>query len=117
MIVDDILDFINRRIDEHGGNYIDAETAIAPELAGMKIFDSPLIGVASSDDEIFEKYLDPGVIGPHFILPRGWLPDAQSVVSIFFPFTQAVRTSNAAVPTWPSSEWLHGRIEGQMFIA
>jgi epoxyqueuosine reductase QueG len=116
LTLDNILDFITRRIDEPGGNYIGEEIAISPELAGMRIFDSPLIGVASSDDAIFEEYRNEGVIGRHFITPRGWLPDALSVVSIFFPFTQNVCASNAAVSKWPSGEWLHGRIEGQAFI-
>ena len=116
--LENIMDLINRLIDEPGGNYIAEDAAVAPEFVDMKIFESPpLIGVASSDDKYFERYQETSIIGRHFIAPREWLPEARSVVSVFFHFAEPVRESNIAAPVWPSSEWLHGRIEGQAFIA
>ena len=34
--------------------------------------------------------LEDGVIGPWFMAPQEWLPGAKSIISFFFPFTQAV---------------------------
>lgn len=48
--------------------------------------------------------------------PCEWLPGAKSVVSIFFPFSEAVKKSNAGNLQEPSPEWLHGRIEGHAFL-
>lgn len=50
------------------------------------------------------------------MLPNEWLEKGQSVISLFFPFTKEIRKANAKVKDWPSTEWLHGRIEGQAFI-
>ena len=36
-------------------NYVSEEDAIFPELAGMKIFEEPLVGFAKADDELFTK--------------------------------------------------------------
>lgn len=37
------------------GNHITKENAISEELVGMQIFDSPLMGFASGEDELFIK--------------------------------------------------------------
>ena len=97
-------------------NYVSESAAISPELVSMRMFNKPLIGAASSDDECFASFKDTGVVGPHFMSPAEWLPGAKSVVSLFFPFMPDVLRSNAAMAEWPSNEWLHARIEGQMFI-
>lgn len=46
------------------GNVIDAQTALTPDLAGMVLFESPLVGFASAADPLFESCRDPKVIGP-----------------------------------------------------
>ena len=102
--------------DEPGGNYVAPEVAISLEVAGLRMYEAPSAGVASAGDALFETFRRADVVGPHFILPGEWLPDARSVVSLFFPFTQRVNESNAALPKYPSDEWLHARIEGQAFI-
>ena len=103
-------------VRKDSANYISAENAISPELEGMKIFDEPLVGVASASDHHFIKLKEPDIIGEHFILPTEWLEGAQSVVSLFFPFSDIVKSSNRMDANCPSNEWLHARIEGQVFL-
>lgn len=101
----------------HEGNVITKEQAIRPELAGLCIYDEPLIGVGMAADPLFSAFKRDGVIGPWYMGPDEWLPGAQAVVSLFFPFTDEVRKSNAGDPGETSAEWLHGRIEGQAFLS
>ncbi|MGI6077665.1 MAG: 4Fe-4S binding protein [Fastidiosipilaceae bacterium] len=110
-IQSDAEDFVRRAKE----NRIQIEDAIAPEFAGIQIFDFPLIGYSLSGDPLYTKCLKPEVVGAHFILPSQWLSSAQTVISFFLPFTKAVRQSNVG-GVWPSSLWLHGRIEGQKFL-
>ena len=101
---------------ESPGNYVPEETAVRPDYVGMKIFDSPILAFGSADDAIFQMYLSPDVIGDHFIIPLEWLTDAKTVISCFLPYTERIKSANAADYCWPSGEWLHGRFEGQLFI-
>ena len=80
------------------------------------MFDEPLVGVASAGDALFEEYKKPEVIGPWYLKPIEWLPEAKTVISIFFPFSTEVRESNRKSVDVPSQEWAYGRIEGQAFI-
>ena len=88
-----------------------------PEIGDTILYEEPLIGFAAASDELFEIYRRPEVIGPHYFSPAEWLPSAKTVVSFFFPFSDAVRISNRKDKTEPSVEWLYGRIEGQKFSA
>ncbi len=97
-------------------NFVRPEDAIRPELAGMKIFDEPLCGIGAADDALFAEYKKPGIIGPWFKTPEEWLPGAKTVVALFFPFSKEVRHSNRMYADRPSDPWLHGRIEGQIFL-
>ncbi len=87
---------------------------VAPELDGLRIFDPPLMGIATADDPMFLSLKLPAAVGPLHMLPQEWLPGAETVISYFLPFTKTVRTSNRQ-PGLPSKEWLYGRIEGQAF--
>ncbi len=98
------------------GNRVPAEIAITPELAELQLFEPPLLAVGAADDPLFETLRQPDIIGAHFKPPAAWLDGAVSVLSYFLPFTEAVRASNRANPSWPSDAWLHGRIEGQAFV-
>lgn len=84
------------------------------EHGGWKIYDSPLVAVAAADDPWFEKFQEPGIIGPEFITPGEWLEGAQSVISYFLPFSKEVRDSNRRAGM-PSEEWMSSRIEGESF--
>src|SRR5689334_5389119 len=78
----------------------------------MKIYDSPLIGIASANDPYFEEFRKPGIVGPKFILPAEWLPGAASVISFFLPLTKELRDTNRS-PGLPSEEWIFERIDGE----
>lgn len=99
------------------GNVIDAQTALTPDLAGMVLFESPLVGFASAADPLFESCRDPKVIGPWHKTPDEWLPGAKTVVSLFFPFTEEVKAGQRKAKCDTAPSWLHGRVEGQNFIA
>ena len=96
-------------------NFVQKEIALRPDLAGMQIFDDPLIGYASAEDSFFAEAKKPGIIGAHFMTPAEWLPGAKTVISLFLPFTAKVREANRQNMAWPADEWLHARIEGQAF--
>lgn len=82
----------------------------------LTIYEAPLIGFAASDDDIFDTFMEEGVIGEGFMKPEEWLPEARTVISMFLPFTGDVRSSNINCGEDPSEEWLYARIEGQDFI-
>ena len=98
------------------GNQVAEEVAISAELAGLTIFEAPLVGIGSAQDPLFQTFLDPAVIGPWFKQPQEWLEGAQTVVSFFFPFTEEIRRANRKQTTDPSAQWLHGRIEGEAYL-
>ncbi len=109
------VDFINDRLEifrQTGGNIVDV-----PDIGETLIFEEPLFGFASADDDIFETFRRKEVIGANYFGPYEWLPEARSVVALFLPFSEAVRRSNRTDPTDPSKEWLYARIEGQEFIS
>lgn len=86
-----------------------------PGIGETVLFEEPLIGFASASDGIFEVFRQKEVIGANYFSPAEWLPEAQTVVSFFLPFTETVRASNREGKV-PSKEWLYARIEGQEFI-
>lgn len=98
------------------GNHIAEDIAITADVAGVQIFDAPIFGFASAEDTYFARLQDPDAIGPHFLLPGEWLPGAKTVLSFFLPYTDRVKNGNAKEKMWPSPEWLHGRIEGQVIL-
>ena len=98
-------------------NAIQPSYALSPDIAGTPLFDAPLVGCARADDPLFARIKDDdAILGDAFRLPQEWLPGARSVISIFYPFSEAVRTSNYGALDVPSGEWLHGRVEGHDFI-
>lgn len=108
------------------GNFISEGDAIEPDLVGMRLYDDPLVGFARAEDGLFtEEFKKQGVIHPEYRTPQEWLPGAKTVISFFLPFTKAVKESNRnpddepyapGIPQRCSAEWLHGRIEGQIFV-
>ena len=84
------------------------------ELNMLQIWDQPLIGLAGASDPLWEKMKEPQVVGPGHLTPKEWLPTAKSVISYFLPFTDRIRKSNRFEGK-PSTEWLYGRYEGEMF--
>jgi epoxyqueuosine reductase len=82
------------------------------ELGGLRIFDAPLVGVASSEDPLFDRLKEQDAVGPQHKSPGEWLTDAKAVISYFLPFDLAVRKANRQEGL-PAKEWLYGRIEGE----
>lgn len=101
---------------ESPANYVSVQNAIHPSLAGMKMFEPPILCIGSADDELYAKFKSPDIIGEHFLSPTEWLPTAKSVISYFLPHTERIKKANAQDFLWPAAEWLHGRIEGQIFL-
>lgn len=127
MKAQELADCITEYVNTSPENRILPEDAIRPDIAGMKIYDSPLVAFASADDRLFtEEFKKAGVIHPEYMAPQEWLSSARTVISFFLPFTDTVKKSNRCrtdepyepgIPQRCSPEWLHGRIEGQMFVA
>ena len=97
------------------GNVI-AEDSALEGCGGLVLFEEPIFGFADADDELFEEFRKPEIIGGPYMGPKEWLPSAKTVISFFLPFTEAVRKSNYGNPAETSNGWLHGRIEGQSFL-
>lgn len=85
----------------------------ASEIGLSKIYDQPLIGVASAEDALFAACKDKSMVGEKHLAPHDWLPAAQSVIAYFLPFSKAVREANRQGEL-PAVEWLYARIEGEM---
>jgi epoxyqueuosine reductase len=105
-----------RFVENSESNFISKETAISDDVAGMRIYDAPIFAFGSADDKLFEDLKKPSAIGGQFMLPKEWLPGARTVISFFLPFSETVKKGNSRDMSWPSSEWLHGRVEGQAML-
>ena len=95
------------------GNHI---TIVEMNDRELDMLSEPLIGFASAEDPLFEQYKQPDVIGPCFLSPTEWLPEAKTVISMFFPYTEQMRNGEKTDTKYPSYEWLYGRIEGHAFV-
>jgi len=96
-------------------NFVETcEMNFTADLEGMQIFENPVIGVAASDDPMWNSLKEPDVVGPQHRTPLEWMPEAKSVLSYFLPFSETVRKSNRT-KGMPSKEWLYGRWEGELF--
>ena len=111
----DIVHFLQAFADESVQNRVSEVVALAPECAGVRMYDAPLVGISSARDALYKECKRADVVGENHMLPTEWLDGAKSVISIFNPFTRQVKDSNAR-GEMPSLEWLHGRIEGQVYI-
>ncbi len=96
---------------------VEGNIADIPGIGDVRLYDPPLIGFAAASDLLFETFRQEEVIGPHYLGPLQWLPEAGTVVSFFLPLSETVRASNRKDGREPSAQWLYGRIEGQAFIA
>ena len=98
------------------GNVLRETDKIRKQYVGTRMFDAPIVGFGSAEDELFATYKDPSVIGPWHMSPEEWLPGAKSIVSLFFPMSEAVLESNRAQKKNASKLWVYARFEGQDFI-
>ena len=111
-----IIENARRFTEDSAINYVSNKAALRPDYVGMKIFDSPIFAFGSADDDIYARYKSPDIIGNHSISPLEWMPRAKTVISFFLPYTERIKSANARDFDWPAEEWLHGRIEGQLFV-
>lgn len=116
MTLENLATFAARYAQESLDNRVAEEAALAPGLAGLRMYDAPLMGVADAADALFVRFREPGIVGAKHCLPGDFLPGARRVVSFFFPITREIRDSNTRDRHWPSREWLHARYEGQLFL-
>jgi epoxyqueuosine reductase len=100
--------------DDGGGTALNKDKDGA--FVGMRFFMPPIIAVGSASDEGYKRLREPGVVGPHHLMPEDWLPGAKSVISLFLPFTERVIASNTQNPAEPSWEWLFTRVDGQQHL-
>jgi len=107
---------IYQMFHELPGNRVAEDVALTPELAGMVMYDAPLVGFGSADDALFEAMKAEEAVGPWYMTPKEWYPEAKSVISIFFPLSEVVRNSGRSCTEEPSFQWLHARIEGQAYM-
>ena len=126
MTKEELIKKIEGFVEESPFNFVAEEDAILPEYAGMRIFEKPLVGFSAADDRIYyDDFKKEGIVSPKYLSPAEWLPEAKTVISVFLPFTERVRESNRTEKDTPyepgltqkcSTEWLHARIEGHIFI-
>lgn len=96
--------------------YIPRSSPFPLTYAGELMCEAPILGYGSASDPMFETLKEPHVVGARHHSPQWWLPEAKSVISIFMPFSEAVRRANARHEGGAAPEWLHGRIEGHHFL-
>ena len=113
---DALIEEAKQFVEQEDANYIASEIAISEKVVGLKIFDAPIFAFGDPDDAYFSLFKVPSVIGEHFMPPKEWVSEAQTVISFFLPFTKEVKESNRFDKFLPSAEWLHGRIEGQNVV-
>jgi len=104
-----ITDFLAALVDSDPRNAL-------PEGNNVPIFDVPLAGIASAADPLFETLKRPEVVGPIHVDAGHWLPGAKSVVSVFLPFSKAVKKSYDKASPLPSLEWASSRQNGEVFV-
>ena len=75
-------------------------------------FREPIVGFSSAKDELF-KHLKQ-IVGEHHILPEDILPEAETVVSFFIPFSEALVESNKGKEV--SREWAQSYVECNILI-
>ena len=107
---------IIERIDEQYRTLPGNELPNEIFLCTSALFDKPIVGFGSADDELFEQYKKIGIIGPWHLSPKEWLLEAKTIVSMFFPINENVRRHNAAQNDMASKEWAFTRVECQAFI-
>jgi len=88
----------------------------ASGLQGMRFFGRPIFSVARADDPGFAGIKHPDAVGEHHLLPRDWLPDAKTVISVFLPIERATVEANKVDPIEPALAWLYTRVDGQRFL-
>jgi len=89
---------------------------VLPEGDNPPIWDSPVVGFASARDPLFARFQDPEVVGPQHRLPEEWLPEAQSVISVFLPFSEPIHKAYRKDSRYSALEFASGKWNGSKFL-
>lgn len=116
MTKDELIQLATALMEADGGNIVPEKAALSPSVAGFPLYDAPILAFGSANDPLFETLKKPEAAGELFLEPKAWLPTAETVVSLFFPFSQQVRTENKTRRDWPGYGWIHARAEGMDMI-
>lgn len=111
-----VMESVQRFVEQHPQNTIPQGLPDYEDLAGMVVYQPPLLGFASAEDPLFIRLKEWEAVGPQHMTPEEWLPAAKSVISFFLPFTREIKESNYQDMKIPSREWLYGRLEGQTVV-
>jgi len=87
-----------------------------PEGDNPPIFQTPVLGIASAADPLFQTLKQPGVVGEIHVGAEYWLSGAKSVISLFLPFSKSIKKSYAKASPLPSLEWVSSRQNGEVFV-
>ncbi len=95
-------------------NVIHPDIALDGSVVGLRLFDQPIVGFGSTQDELFDEMKSPAA---NVVLqPEDWLENAATIISFFLPFTDEVKNGNSRDLSYPSLEWMHARIDGQKVL-
>ena len=90
----DVIDIVKKAYEELTINHVH----LPEENADIEVMEEPLIGFAAADDPLFNEFKKPEIIGPEWMAPREWMNDAHTVITLFFPRSEAVRTRLSTDP-------------------
>lgn len=112
----EILEKLTELFAELPGNALTRKDGVRRSCTGIAIFDAPIAGFGSADDALFDKFKEPGMIGPWHMSPEEWLPGAKTVLSLFFPIAEEVRKGSCEAKEGGSKRWAYDRIDGKTYI-
>ncbi|MBA7630227.1 Epoxyqueuosine reductase [subsurface metagenome] len=90
---------------------IEREVAIADTRTRYR---QPLVGFAEVKREDFQRLRE--IVGEHHLLPDDLLPDAQSIVAFFLPFSEEVVRANRRSP-YVAREWAVAYVETNKLLS
>ena len=90
---------------------IEREVAIADTRTRYR---PPLVGFAEVKREDFQRLRE--IVGEHHLLPDDLLPDAQSIVAFFLPFSEEVVRANRRSP-YVAREWAVAYVETNKLLS
>ncbi len=98
------------------GNIMPVSGDVDPVCRGLRLFDEPLVGFGDAADPLFEQFKNFSAIGPWHRTPAEWMPGAKTVISFFFPISEAIRKANRAETDHGSLQWAYARVDGQRYM-
>lgn len=113
---EDFTNAVNEFVRTTPLNAVPANSVLNTGLDGERLIDDVIFAFGDASDPMFDQLRQPQAVGPLFMPPKEWMPDAVRVISFFAPFSETVRASNRQIDGFPSGAWLHGRIDGQKAI-